>query len=71
MKSQTSSKFSQIRQPTVELADLEHVKTIPIGIQWEKGCLHFFRLFMIQSLLFLQVMMTCIKAWMSSNLVKI
>ena len=42
MRAQRSSKFSQIGQPTAELAALERLKKIPIYLQWEKRCCHFF-----------------------------
>ena len=38
MRTQRSSKFSQIG-PT---AALEHQKKIPICLEWEKRCCHFF-----------------------------
>ena len=42
MRAWTSSNFGLIGPPTAELAALEHLKKIPIGLSWEKGCLHFF-----------------------------
>ena len=40
MGTRRSSKFSQIRPPTAELAALERMKKIPIDL--EKRCCHFF-----------------------------
>ena len=42
MRAQTSSNFSLIGPPTEELAALERLKEIPIGLLWDKRCLHFF-----------------------------
>ena len=42
MKSRTSSKFSQIRQPTAELAAIERVKNPHRLTMRKKLCLHFF-----------------------------
>ena len=41
MRARTSPNFSLIGPPTEELAALERLK-IPIGLYWEKLCLHFF-----------------------------
>ena len=37
-----SSNFGLIGPPTAELAALESLKKIPIGLLWGKRCLHFF-----------------------------
>ena len=42
LRARRSSKFSQIRPRTVELAALERLKKIPIDLKWEKRCCHFF-----------------------------
>ena len=42
MRAWTSSNFGLIGPPTAKLAALERLKKIPIGLSWEKGCLHFF-----------------------------
>ena len=42
MRARRSSKFSQIRLLTVELAALERLKKIPIDLYWGKLCCHFF-----------------------------
>ena len=42
MRARKSSNFSLIGPPTAELAALEHLKKIPIGLLWEKQCLLFF-----------------------------
>ena len=42
MRARTSSNFSLIGPPIEELAALERQKKIPIGLKWEKRCLHFF-----------------------------
>ena len=39
----------------------------PIDLLWGKWYLHFLRLFLIRSFLYLQITRTCIKSWMSSN----
>ena len=36
-----SSKFSQFRQPTAEIAALERLKK-SLDLKWEKRCCHFF-----------------------------
>ena len=40
MRSWMSSKFGKIRPWTAELAALEHLKKIPIDLQWERCCEH-------------------------------
>ena len=42
MRAQTSSNFDLIGPWTAELAALDRLKKIPIGLLWEKRCLHFF-----------------------------
>ena len=46
IRAQTSSNFGLIGPPTAELAALERLKKIPIGLSWEKRCLHFFQAFL-------------------------
>ena len=40
---------------------------IPIDLKWENGVATFSQLFLIGSFSYLQVTMTCIRAWMSSK----
>ena len=42
MGARSSSKFSQIGQPTAELAGLERLKKLPIAYNRKKRCCHFF-----------------------------
>ena len=42
MRALKSSNFSLIGPLTAELAALERLKKIPIGLKWEKRCLLFF-----------------------------
>ena len=42
MRARKSSNFCLIGPPTAELAALERLKKIPIGVLWEKRCLLFF-----------------------------
>ena len=42
MRAWTSSNFGLNGPPTAGLAGLERLKKIPMGLSWEKGCLHFF-----------------------------
>ena len=42
MRVRTSSNFGLIGPWTAELAALERLKKIPIGLKWEKRCLLFF-----------------------------
>ena len=42
----TSSNFGLIEPWTAELAALDHLKKIHIGLLWEKRCLHFFSAFL-------------------------
>ena len=42
MTARMSSNFGLIGPPTVELAALDSLKKIPIGLLWEKRCLLFF-----------------------------
>ena len=63
-----SSKFGQIRLLTMELAALELQKKNPHRfIIGEKRRCHFSLLFLIESFSYLPVMMTYIRAWMSSK----
>ena len=65
-----SSKFGQIRPRTTELAALERRKKILFTDNGENYVITFSRLFffLIGSFSYLQVIRTCIKAWMSLNL---
>ena len=63
-----SSKFGRIRQRTMELAALERRKKFPWTYHGENYVITFSQLFLIGSFSNLQVMRTCIKAWMSLNL---
>lgn len=62
---QTSSNFSQIWPPSMELSALESLKNMPIGLKREKWCLHFSQLFMVWSFWYLRVTRKYISAWMS------
>ena len=63
-----SSKFGQIRPRTTELVALERRKKKTHRHNGENYVITFSRLFLIGSFSYLQVMRTCIKAWMSLNL---
>ena len=63
-----SSKFGRIQPRTTELAALERRKKFPYTYNGENYVIKFSRLFLIGSFSYLQVMRTCIKAWMSLNL---
>ena len=63
-----SSKFGRIRPRTTELASLERRKKFPLTYNGKNYVITFSRLFLIGSFSYLQVMKTCIKAWMSLNL---
>ena len=63
-----SSKFGRIRPRTTELATLECGKKFPKTYNGENYVITFSWLFLIGSFSYLQVMRTCIKAWMSLNL---
>ena len=63
-----SLKFGRIRPRTTELAALERRKKFPKTYNGENYVITFSRLFLIGSFSYLQVMRTCIKAWMSLNL---
>ena len=71
MKAWRSSKFGQILPLTTELAALELKKKIPYTYNGENVVATFSRMFLIGSFLFLQVMITHIRAWMSSKLFQI
>ena len=61
------SKFGQIRPLTVELAALEHSKKSRYTYNGKNGVATFSQLILIKSFSYLQVTMTCIRAWMSSK----
>ena len=67
MGARSSSKFSQIGQPTADLAGLERLKKLPIAYYRKNGVATFSRLFLIGSISYLQVTMTYMRAWMSSK----
>ena len=53
MRARTSLNFGLIGPWTAELAALDSLKKIPIGLLWEKRCLHFFSAFLDQILFIL------------------
>ena len=59
------SKFSQIRPPTAELVALERMKKSHRLIMGKYSFATFSRLFLIESILYLLVTMTYMRAWMS------
>ena len=63
-----SSKFGRIQLWTTELAALERRKKFPYTYNGENYVSTFSRLLLIGFFSYLQVMKTCIKAWMSLNL---
>ena len=63
-----SSKFGQIQPQTTELTAFERRKKFPQTYNGENYVIIFSRLFLIGSFSYLQVMRTCIKAWMSLKL---
>ena len=68
MRAQTSLNSGLIGLPTAELAVLERLKKIPIDLYWGKMVfVTFSQLFLIKSISYLHVMMTYIRAWMSSK----
>ena len=60
-----SSKFSQIRPRTAELAALERLKKSPYTYNGKNGVATFSQLFLIGSISYLQGTMTYMRAWMS------
>ena len=67
IKAWMSSKFSQIRPQTTELAALERQKKSPWTYNGENGVSTFSRLSLTRSFSYLQVTRTYISVWMSSN----
>ena len=65
MGARRSSKFSQIRPPTADLAALERLKKSPLTYNGKNGVATFSWLFLIGSITYLQVAMTYMRAWMS------
>ena len=65
MRAWMSSKFGRIRPRTTELVALEYMKKSRRVIMGKTMSSHFFPLFLIGSFLYMQVMRTCIRAWMS------
>ena len=67
-----SSKFGKIRPCTTELAALERLKKNPIDLyiyyNGKNDVITFSCMLLIRSFLYLQVTMTCMRAWMSSKL---
>ena len=68
--SQTSSKFGHIGPRTVELAALERLEKSPYTYNGENNVIIFSPLFLIGFFSYLQVMRTCIRAWMSLKLAR-
>ena len=62
-----SSKFDRIRTRTKELAAFQRLNKFPYTYNWGKLFHHVFLSDFIGSFLYLQVMRTCIKAWMNST----
>ena len=60
-----ASNFGLIGPLTAELAALERLKKSPSAYNGKNDVSTFSRLFMIGSFSFLQVMITCMRAWMS------
>ena len=67
MTSRTSSKFGQIGPRTAKLAALERLEKSPWTYNGSNLVNTLAPSFLIRSSSFLQVVRTCIKAWMSSN----
>ena len=67
MRAWMSSKFGRTQPGTTELAALEHMKKIPQTYNGLNNVITFSLLFLIGSFSYLQVMRTCIRAWMSSK----
>ena len=67
MRAWMSLKFGRIRPWTTELAALEGMKKIPWTYNGENDVITFFPLFLIESFSYLQLMRTCIRAWISSK----
>ena len=65
MRAQTSSYFGLIGPLTAELAALERLKKSPLAYNGKKDVSTFSLLFLIGSFIYLQVMITCMRAWMS------
>ena len=67
MRAQTSSNVGQVGPSTAELAALECLKNPHRLILGKNGVATFSQLFLVKSFSYLQVMMTYIRAWMSSK----
>ena len=67
MRARTSSNFSLIGPPTEELAALERLKKSPYAYNGKNDVSTFSGLFLIKSFSYLQVMITYMRAWMSSK----
>ena len=67
MRAWMSSKFGWIRPRTTELAAFECMKKSHRLIMGKNDVIKFSPLFLFGSFSYLQVMMTCIRAWMSSK----
>ena len=65
MRARTSSNFRLVGSPTAELAVLERLKKSPKAYNGKNDVSTFSRLFLIGSFLYLQVMITYMRAWMS------
>ena len=67
MRARKSSNFGLIGPPTAELAAIEHLKKFPKAYNVKNELSYFSPLFLIGSFSCLQVMITYIRAWMSSK----
>ena len=67
MRAQMSSNFSLIGPPTAELDALERLKKNPKAYNWKNYVSTFSQLFLIGSFLYLHVMITYMRAWISSK----
>ena len=67
MRAWMSSKFGQIRPRTTELAALELIKKSHRLIMGKTMSSHFLPYFQFGSFSYLQVMRTCMRAWMGSK----
>ena len=65
MRARTSLNFGLIGPPPAELAALEHLKKFPKTYNGKNDVSTFSRLFLIESISYLLVTMTYMRAWMS------
>ena len=64
---ESAEEFEIQPDPTAEVAALESLKNSPYTYNWKNGVATFSQLFLIRSFTYLQVMMTYMSAWTSSN----